>query len=109
LEEAAQQSFILRERNHTTTDIAGRKHVIFAAKSSGAAPVIGDSHDGDKIGDGPLPSGVRIAATDKMLLQTSEQHRETAAAAKSDNAKACDGALFQARFFHEQLNYESPS
>ena len=46
LEEAAEQSFVLRERDHAVANVAGRQDAVFAAQAAGTAAVVGDGDDG---------------------------------------------------------------
>ena len=57
LKEAAEQGFVLRERDHAVANVAGRKDAIFAAQAAGAAAVVGDGDDGGEVRDGMLGVG----------------------------------------------------
>ena len=108
LEEAAQQGFVLGERNHAVADVSWRKHAVFAAKAAGAAAIIGDRYDRGEVGDGPLLGRIWIAAVDDVFLQTAEQRGETGATPKSDDMKASERFSLQAGIFHERLKSETP-
>jgi hypothetical protein len=93
LEEAAQQGFILRKRDHAVADVAGREDAVLAAKAAGASAVIGDGDDGGQVGDRPLSTGMLIVATDDVLLEAAEECRETRASSESDDAETAGSSV----------------
>ena len=88
LKETAQQGFIVGQSDHAVANIAGRKDAIFAAKAAGAAAIIGNCDNSGEIGDGPLESGVPIAAANDVFLQAAQQRGKTGAATQRNDAQA---------------------
>jgi len=87
LKETAQQGFIVGQSDHAIANIAGRKDAIFAAKTSGAAAIIGNGDYSGEVGDGPLESGVLIAAANDVFLQASQQCGKTGATTQCNDAQ----------------------
>ena len=52
LEEAAEESFVLAERDHAIANVARRQDAIFAAEAAGTAAVIGNGDNRSEAGDG---------------------------------------------------------
>ena len=69
LKQASHQRFVFRQRHHAVADIAGRQHAIFATQTAGAATIVGDGHNGGKVGDGPFRRSGVIALPHHMILQ----------------------------------------
>jgi len=94
LKQAAEQRFILGQRDHAIANIARRQYAIFAAQSARASTIIRDRDDGGQIHDGTFCGRIRIVPGHDMLLQAAQQGGETRAAAESDDA---DSALQRPR------------
>jgi len=88
LEEAAEQGFILRKRDHAVADVAGREDTVLAAKAAGAAAVIGDGDNGGEVSDRPLASGMLVVAADDVFLEAAKKSGKTGATSESDDAEA---------------------
>jgi general stress protein YciG len=88
LEEAAEQSFVLGESDHTVADVAGRKDAILAAQATGAATIIGNSDDGRETVDRLKIAGRFIAAAGQKFFEAAKKGGESSAAAESDDVEA---------------------
>ncbi len=93
LEEAAQQGFILRKRDHAVADVAGREDTVLAAKATGAAAVVSDGDNGGEVGDRPLAGGMPVVAADDVFLEAAKERGETGAASESDDAEGAGGGV----------------
>jgi hypothetical protein len=93
LEEAAEQGFILRKRDHAIADVARREDTVLAAKAAGAAAVIGDGDNGGEVGDRPLAGGLPVVAADNVFLEAAKECGKTGAASEGDDAKAAGERL----------------
>ena len=86
-----QQRRVFRERDHAVADVARRQHLQFVAQASGAAAVVGNSHDCRKTLDPDLLFGFS-----DQTLQAGEKSRETGAAAHGyELLTACGCCLLQ--------------
>src|SRR4029077_6307693 len=88
LKEPAEQSFVLRERHHAVTDVAGRKDTVFAAQAAGAAPVVSDGNDCGEVAYRLERAGAAATISSDVFLQTAKKRGETGTAAEGNDVEA---------------------
>ena len=99
LKEAAEESFVLGERDQAIANVAGRKNAIFAAQAARAAAVVGDGDNRGEIGDRACEGRLFVAAPDDVILQATKKSGKSGAAAESDNTEGAGSPLRATIFF----------
>lgn len=85
LKQAAQESFVFRERHHAVADVARGKDAILPAQAAGASAIVGDGDNRGQVGNRAFQSWMRITAANDVFPQATQQSRESSASAHGDN------------------------
>ena len=99
LKKAAKKSLIFRECHHAIADVARGKDTVLAAKTTGAASVIGDGNNGCKFRDWPIRIGVLVAPSDDIFLEAPQERGKSGASSNRYNSESASERPRFVRFF----------